>query len=67
MVCRIDPDTPELLAYGRLSDEIKKDAESLSEPYLDALFEALHESLQDLKWNTFPKMSAEMGILRPAA
>ena len=64
MVCRIDPDTPELLAYGRLSDEIKKDAESLSEPYLDALFEALHESLQDLKWNTFPKMSAEMGILR---
>ncbi len=61
MVCRIDLDTPELLAYGRLSDEIKKDAESLSEPYLEALFEALHESLQDLKWEHIPENERRNG------
>ena len=63
MICRINPKAPELSAYGKNSDILHQDAGNLSEAYLDALFNYLHQSLTETKRSSSPRMSAEMGLL----
>lgn len=64
MIAKIDPKAPELTIYGDKKDQLLKEADSLSAPYVDALFESLHSSLAETKRSTSPRMNAEMGLLR---
>ncbi len=64
MIARIQPDAPELSVYGDQKPLLMKEAETISEPYLDALFESLHGSLSEAKRSASPRMNAEMGLLR---
>lgn len=64
MIAKIDPKAPELTIYGDKKDQLLKEADSLSAPYVDALFESLHASLAETKRSTSPRMNAEMGLLR---
>lgn len=63
MICRINPKAPELSAYGDKADILRSDAEKLTEPYLDALFDYLHQALSETKRSSSPRLSAEMGLL----
>lgn len=63
MICRLNPSAPELSAYGKNLSILQSDAKKLSEPYLDALFDYLHQSLTETKRSSSPRMSAEMGLL----
>lgn len=49
MIAKIQPDAPELSIYGAQKQDLLQEAESLSEPFLDALFASLHDSLSDMK------------------
>lgn len=64
MIAKIDPAAPELTVYGDRQSDLLQEAKSLSEPFLDALFESLHASLSDTKRSASPRMNAEMGLLR---
>ena len=64
MIAKIDEKSPTLSIYGAKKDELLEEARSLDEPYLDALFESLHDSLSETKRSATPRMNAEMGILR---
>ena len=63
MICRINPNAPELSAYGKNLAVLKSDVSQVSEPYLDALFAYLHQSLTETRRSSSPRMSAEMGLL----
>lgn len=63
MICRINPNAPELSAYGKNLAILKNDVSQVSEPYLDALFAYLHQSLTETRRSSSPRMSAEMGLL----
>lgn len=63
MICRINPNAPELSAYGKNLVVLKSDVSQVSEPYLDALFAYLHQSLTETRRSSSPRMSAEMGLL----
>lgn len=63
MICKINPKAPELTQYGSQVETLRSDASRLSEPYLDALFEALHAALSEAKRSSSPRLSAEMGLL----
>ena len=63
MICRIQPSAPELTAYGKNLPILKADASQISEPYLNALFDYLHQSLTETRRSSSPRMSAEMGLL----
>lgn len=64
MIAKIHPDAPELSIYGAQKPQLLAEAETLTEPFLDALFESLHGSLADMKRSAAPRMHAEMGLLR---
>lgn len=64
MLAKINPDAPELTIYGAQKPALLKEAASLPEDYLDALFESLHGSLSETKRSVSPRMNAEMGLLR---
>lgn len=64
MVARIHPDAPELAVYGAQKADLLAEAEALSEPFLDALFESLHGTIAEMKRSAAPRMNAEMGLLR---
>lgn len=63
MICKVNPKAPELSAYGEKIDIIRSDASRLTEPYLDSLFDYLHQSLSEAKRSATPRLSAEMGLL----
>lgn|GEM_PF-113734 len=63
MICKVNPKAPELSAYGGNIDTLRSDAGKLTEPYLDALFDYLHQSLSETKRSSSPRLSAEMGLL----
>ena len=42
MICRIEPNAPELSAYGKNIGLLRDDAAKISEAYLDSLFDYLH-------------------------
>lgn len=63
MICRIQPSAPELTAYGKNLPILQADASKVSEPYLNALFDYLHQSLTETRRSSSPRMSAEMGLL----
>lgn len=48
MICKVNPNAPELSAYGNKISVIQKDAQELSDAYLDALFDSLHHSFLKL-------------------
>lgn len=64
MICKVNPNAPELSAYGNKISVIQKDAQELSDAYLDALFDSLHHSFSEANRSSSPRMSAEMGLLR---
>lgn len=64
MVARVNPDSPELSAYGNLKDVLLSDAKQLSRPYMDALFEYLHRALSEARRSSAYRLSAEMCLLR---
>lgn len=64
MVAKIHPDAPELAVYGAQKPDLLAEAEALSEPFLDALFESLHGTIAEMKRSAAPRMNAEMGLLR---
>lgn len=64
MVAKIHPDAPELAVYGAQKAALLAEAEALSEPFLDALFESLHGTIAEMKRSAAPRMNAEMGLLR---
>ena len=64
MIAKIDENSPTLSVYGAKKSELLAEAAALDEPYLDALFESLHNSLSETKRSATPRMNAEMGILR---
>lgn len=64
MIAKIDPNAPELTIYGDKKSQLLEEARSLSEAYVDALFESLHTSLSETKRSTSPRMNVEMGLLR---
>lgn len=64
MVAKIHPDAPELSVYGAQKADLLAEAEALSEPFLDALFESLHGTIAEMKRSAAPRMNAEMGLLR---
>ena len=64
MIAKIDENSPTLSVYGAMKSELLAEAAALDEPYLDALFESLHNSLSETKRSATPRMNAEMGILR---
>lgn len=64
MVAKIHPDAPELAVYGAQKADLLAEAEALSEPFLDALFESLHGTIAEMKRSAAPRMNAEMGLLR---
>ena len=63
MICRIEPNAPELSAYGKNIGLLRDDAAKISEAYLDSLFDYLHQSLNETRRSSSPRMSAEMGLL----
>lgn len=63
MVCRIEPNAPELSAYGKNISLLREDAAKIQEAYLDSLFDYLHQSLTETRRSSSPRMSAEMGLL----
>lgn len=63
MICRIEPNAPELSAYGKNISLLRDDASKISEAYLDSLFDYLHQSLNETRRSSSPRMSAEMGLL----
>ena len=63
MICRIEPNAPELSAYGKNIGLLREDAAKISEAYLDSLFDYLHQSLTETRRSSSPRMSAEMGLL----
>ena len=63
MICRIEPNAPELSAYGKNVGILKEDAAKIQEAYLDSLFDYLHQSLTETRRSSSPRMSAEMGLL----
>lgn len=63
MICRIEPNAPELSAYGKNIGLLRDDAAKISEAYLDSLFNYLHQSLTETRRSSSPRMSAEMGLL----
>ena len=63
MICRIEPNAPELSAYGKNTGLLRDDAAKISEAYLDSLFDYLHQSLTETRRSSSPRMSAEMGLL----
>lgn len=63
MICRIEPNAPELSAYGKNISLLRKDAAKIQEAYLDSLFDYLHQSLTETRRSSSPRMSAEMGLL----
>lgn len=64
MICKINPKAPDLSVYGQGLPQLKADAEAMSDNYMDALFESLHETLVEARKNQSPRLSAEMGLLR---
>lgn len=64
MICKINPKAPDLSVYGQGLPQLKADAEAMSDDYMDALFESLHETLVEARKNQSPRLSAEMGLLR---
>ena len=64
MIAKIDENSPTLSVYGAKKSDLLAEAAALDEPYLDALFENLHNSLSETKRSATPRMNAEMGILR---
>ena len=64
MIAKIDENSPTLSVYGARKPDLLAEAVALDEPYLDALFESLHNSLSETKRSATPRMNAEMGILR---
>ncbi len=64
MIAKIDENSPTLSVYGTKKPDLLAEAAALDEPYLDALFESLHDSLSETKRSATPRMNAEMGILR---
>lgn len=64
MVAKIHPDAPELSVYSAQKADLLAEAEALSEPFLDALFESLHGTIAEMKRSAAPRMNAEMGLLR---
>lgn len=63
MICKVTPDAPELIQYGDKLEVLRSDASRLSSAYMDTLFDYLHTSLSEIKRSSFPRLSAEMGIL----
>lgn len=63
MICRIEPNAPELSAYGKNISLLRKDAAKIQEAYLDSLFDYLHQSLTETRRSSSPRMSAEIGLL----
>ena len=63
MICRIEPNAPELSAYGKNISLLRKDAAKIQEAYLDSLFDYLHQSLTETRRSSSPRMSTEMGLL----
>lgn len=63
MICRIEPNAPELSAYEKNISLLRKDAAKIQEAYLDSLFDYLHQSLTETRRSSSPRMSAEMGLL----
>lgn len=63
MICRIEPNAPELSAYGKNISLLREDAAKIQEAYLDSLFDYLHQSLTETRRSSSPRMSAEMGLL----
>lgn len=63
MICHIEPNAPELSAYGKNISLLRKDAAKIQEAYLDSLFDYLHQSLTETRRSSSPRMSAEMGLL----
>lgn len=63
MICRIEPNAPELSSYGKNISLLRKDAAKIQEAYLDSLFDYLHQSLTETRRSSSPRMSAEMGLL----
>lgn len=64
MIARVNPDAPELSAYGNKKSVLIDDARKLSCSYTDALFDELHRSLAEAKRSSFYRLSSEMCILR---
>lgn len=63
MICKVNPQAPEFAQYGNKADTLRSDASRLPAPYLDALFDYLHEALHEAKRSSSPRLSAEMGLL----
>ena len=63
MICRIEPNAPELSAYGKNISLLREDAAKIQEAYLDSLFNYLHQSLTETRRSSSPRMNAEMGLL----
>lgn len=63
MICRIEPNAPELSAYGKNIGLLREDAAKIQEAYLDSLFDYLHQSLTETRRSSSPRMNAEMGLL----
>ena len=63
MICKVNPKAPEFSQYGSQVETLRSDASRLPAPYLDALFDYLHEALHETKRSSSPRLSAEMGLL----
>lgn len=63
MICKVNPKAPEFSQYGDKADVLRSDASRLPEPYLDSLFDYLHQALHETKRSSSPRLSAEMGLL----
>lgn len=63
MICKVNPKAPEFSQYGGKVETLRTDASRLPAPYLDSLFDYLHEALHETKRSSSPRLSAEMGLL----
>lgn len=63
MICKVNPKAPEFSQYGGKVETLRSDASRLPAPYLDSLFDYLHEALHETKRSSSPRLSAEMGLL----
>ena len=63
MICKVNPNAPEFSQYGAKVETLRSDASRLPAPYLDSLFDYLHQALHETKRSSSPRLSAEMGLL----
>ena len=54
MICKVNPKAPEFSQYGGKVETLRSDASRLPAPYLDSLFDYLHEALHETKRSSSP-------------